>query len=175
MPEDLLALETRRRLYEAVRGAPGMGAREVQRVAGTGWGETTYHLERLTEAGLLHRESSGRQDHYFIAQVPLGDRRILALVRSPSVRRLIVTLLDSPGGTVPELVERTGMSAGRLSVHLRRLLELGVVRSGRRGRYRTFEVVDRERALALLVTYRGGFRDGWIEQILETWSELFRP
>lgn len=175
MEEDPLALETRRRLYEAVRMAPGTGAREVQRRAGTGWGETVYHLDRLTTSGLLHRERSGYQDHYFVATVPLADRSLLKITRSRSARRLLIALLEAPGSTVPDLETRTGLSEGRLSVHLRRLAEIGVVRTGRAGRLRTFELTDRERVLRTLVAFRRGFADEWIERTLETWSELFRP
>lgn len=175
MEDDPLALETRRRLYEAVRAAPGIGGREVQRAAGTGWGETVYHLDRLTESGLVHRESAGHQDHYFVATVPLADRRLLGLMRSASARRLVLALLEHGSQTVPELSARTGLSPGRLSVHLRRLLETGLVRTGRNGRWRTFEPSDRERVIRLFITYRAGFADDWMERLLETWSELFRP
>jgi len=174
MEDDPLALETRRRIYDAVRRAPGIGGREVQRAAATGWGETVYHLERLTEAGLLHREPSGHQDHYFVASVPLSDRNLLRLTRSPSARHLLVALLERPGRTVPDLIERTGLSPGRLSVHLRRLMETGIVQTGREGRLRTFAVADRPRVVRLLVTYRSGIADEWVERLLETWTELFR-
>jgi len=175
MEDDPLALETRRRIYESVRKAPGIGGREAQRAAGTGWGETVYHLDRLTASGLLHREQSGHQDHYFIATVPRGDRALLRLTRSASARRLLVALLETPGRSVPDLMERTGLSAGRLSVHLRRLVHTGVVRTGREGRLRTFEVVDQTRVVRVLVTYRSGIGDEWVERLLETWAELFRP
>jgi predicted transcriptional regulator len=173
--EDLLTLTTRRQLYEAVRRFPGIGAREAQRIARTGWGETVYHLDRLIEAGLLHRERTGHQDHYFAPTVPLGDRRVLRLVRSESARHLLLTLLEHPASTVPALTEQTGLSAGRLSVHLGRLMESGVLRTGRDGRYRTFDLVDRDQVLRLLVTYRESFADSWVERVLGTWSELFRP
>lgn len=172
--EDLLSLSTRRRLYDAVRRSPGIGAREAQRTAQTAWGETVYHLDRLTEAGLIHREKTSHQDHYFVAAVPLGDRRLLRLARSESARHLLVALLESPAATVPDLANRTGLSPGRLSVHLARLLESGAVRTGRQGRYRSFEVVERERVVRLLVTYREGLADEWVERLLETWAELFR-
>ncbi|HYA71248.1 MAG TPA: MarR family transcriptional regulator [Thermoplasmata archaeon] len=174
MEEDLLALPTRRRLYEIVRRAPGIGAREVQREAGTGWGETVYHLDRLTQANLLHRERAGHQDHYFAAAVPLGDRSLLRVVRSPSARRLLVALLETPNRTVPDLTDRTGLSAGRVSVHLGRLMELGLLRTGRSDRFRTFEVAEQERVLRLLVSYREGWADEWVERLLTTWSELLR-
>lgn len=173
--EDLLALTTRRELYEAVRRFPGIGAREAQRIAGTGWGETVYHLDRLTDAGVLHRERAGHQDHYFAPSVPLADRRLLRLVRSLSARHLLVALLEAPRSTVPALVERTGLSPGRLSVHLGRILESGVARTGRDGRYRTFELVDPDQVIRLLLTYRESLADQWVERVLATWSELFRP
>ncbi len=175
MEDDPLALETRRRIYEAVRRSPGIGGREAQRSAGTAWGETVYHLDRLTESGLLHRESAGHQDHYFAAEVPLGDRRLLGLMRSDSARRLVLALLERSDQTVPELVGSTGLSAGRLSIHLRRLMETGLVTTGRRGRYRTFVAADRERTIRLLVAYRSGFADALLERLVGTWSELFRP
>jgi predicted transcriptional regulator len=175
MEDDPLALETRRRLYQFVRTNPGVGAREAQRGASTGWGETVYHLDRLTESGLLHREKGGHQDHYFVAEVPLGDRRLLGLARSPAARRILVVLLESPDRTVPTLVERTGLSQGRISIHLRRFLAAGLVRTGRDGRFRTFAVIDEGRVVRLLVAYRDGFADPWIERLEATWSEVFRP
>ena len=175
MEDDPLALETRRRIYEAVRQAPGLGGREAQRAAGTGWGETVYHLDRLTTSGLVHRERSGHQDHYFVAAVPLADRNLLRFTRSPSARRLLVALLERPHQSVPDLMARTSLSAGRLSVHLRRLVQTGAVRTGRAGRWRTFEVADQAQVVRLLVTYRAGIADQWVERLLETWSELFRP
>ncbi len=175
MDDDLLTLETRRRLYEAVRRTPGVGARELQRAAGTGWGETVYHLGRLTAAGLVDRERDTHQDHYFARTVPRSDRDLLALVRSASARRLLLALMERPGSTVPLLRVATGLSPGRLSVHLHRLIGTGVVRTGRSGRYRTFEVVDPPRVIRVLSAYPSSFGDGWVERLLDTWGELLQP
>jgi predicted transcriptional regulator len=175
MEEDPLALETRRRIYEAVRVQPGVAGREVERLTGLARGETVYHLERLSQAGLLHREPSGHQDHYFVASVPIGDRTLLRLARSASARRLMVAMLELPHRTVPQLREKTGLSQARISVHMRRLLETGIAEAGREGRLKTFSIADRPRVLRLLVTYREGYADRWVEGLLETWSELFPP
>ena len=53
-------------------------------------------------------------------------------------------------------------------------METGIVTTGRQGRFRTFEVVERDRAIRLLITYRSSIADAWVERLLETWSELFR-
>lgn len=164
----------RRRLYDAVRQHPGIGARGAQRIARTAWGETVYHLGRLTAAGLLHRERTVHRDHYFHSDVPFADRALLGLARSDSARHLMLALLDQPGATVPELSLRTGLSAGRLSIHLRRLLARQWVRTGRSGRFRTFELTDPERVAHVLRTYRSTLADHWVDRALDTWSELFR-
>jgi predicted transcriptional regulator len=173
--EDPLALDTRRRLYDAVRQTPGLSAREIQRSAGTAWGETAYHLERLAQGGLLHRERGSHQDYYFCTDLPLGDRTLLRLARSPAVRRLLVVLLETPDVSLSELSERAELSLSRTSIHLRRLLETGMVGSDRRGALRTFAVVDRERIARALVTYRESFADAWVERLVDTFGEMFPP
>ena len=173
--EDLLALTARRRIYEAVRQYPGIGARDAQRLASTGWGETVYHLGRLTGAGLVHRERSAHHDHYFLPNVPAADRSLLRLTRSESARGLILALLQYPRSTVPDLERWTGLSAGRLSIHLRRLVESTWVETGRSGRFRTFELTDPGRVAGLLASYRTGFADRWVDRFLDTWADLFRP
>ena len=134
-----------------------------------------YHLDRLTEAQILQRDRAGHQDHYFAAAVPREDRGLLRLVRSSSARELLLALLAHPDSTVPDLAERTGLSAGRLSVHLGRLAATGVLITGRRERLRTFAIRERERILRLLVSYREGFADEWVERLLATWADVLRP
>lgn len=175
MEEDPLALETRKRLYEVARASPGRSAREIQRAAGTAWGETTYHLERLERSGLLHRERGPHQDFYFPATVPLGERTLLRQARSEAVRRILVELLRGAELTLPEVAERSGVSLSRSSIHLRRLMEVGLVRTGRRGRLRTFSPSDAERTARILVAYRAGYADAWVDRLMAAWGELFPP
>ncbi len=175
MEEDPLALETRRRLYLLILQNPGTSARDAQRGAEMAWGETAYHLERLEQGGLIHRERGGRQDFYFASSVPLGDRTLLRLARSPTVRRMLVTLLRDRISSFQGLRDRTGLSPSRISVHLHRLLELGIVDSARRDQQRIYSIRDEERIVRLLITYRESYADGWVEKLVDTWSELFPP
>jgi predicted transcriptional regulator len=176
MAEDPLALASRRRLYEVVERTPGLSAREIQRQAGAAWGETAYHLERLEEAGLVHRERGPHQDFYFEARVPLGDRTLLRLARSEAVRRILVELVRAEEElALVEVAERSSLSVSRASIHLRRLLETGIIVSGRRGAMRTFRVGEAGRVARVLVAYREGYADRWVDQLVAAWSELFPP
>jgi predicted transcriptional regulator len=173
--EDPLALETRRRIYLAVQRSPGQSAREIQRRAGTAWGETAYHLERLEEAGLVHRDRGPHQDFYFAHTVPALDRPLLRLARSGAVRRILVELLRATDQTLPELAERCDLSLSRVSIHLRRLLATGLVVTGRRGAFRTFRVAEPGRVARVLSTWKETYGDRWIERLVDSWSELFPP
>ncbi len=172
--EELLDLPKRRLLYDIVRRHPGIGARRAQRIASFGWGETVYHLARLTRAGLLHREREGYRDHYFLANVPFVDRDLLRLALSRSARYILVALLEQPHSTVPDLARRTALSEGRLSIPLRRMLASDIVRAARRGRFRTFELVDPRTVVRVLATYPESMPDPWVDRTVDVWSELFR-
>ena len=175
MEDDLLALERRRRLYQVVLATPGLSAREIQRAAGTAWGETVYHLDRLEGSGFVHREQGPHQDFYFAPTVPLGDRTVLRLARSTAVRGILVTLIQEPQLTLQEVADRAAISLSRASIHLRRLLDTALVVSGRRGNLRTFAVGDRERVARVLVAYREGYADDAVERLVDTWAALFPP
>lgn len=175
MGDDPLTLETRRRLFAVVRTTPGLSAREIQRAAGTAWGETSYHLERLEDGGLIRRERGPHQDFFFAATVPESERTVLRAARSTSARRILVELLAHPDLTIAEIGSATELSLSRTSIHLRRLIEMRIVATGQRGPYRTFQVVDRAQVAQLLVAHQDGYADAWVERLVDAWSEMFPP
>lgn len=175
MAEDPLALETRRRIYDVVVASPGLSAREVQRAAGTAWGETTYHLQKLEDGHHVHRERGAHQDFFFASDVPLGKRTLLRIGRSRAARRILVVLLEEPDLTLEEIAREAALSVPRISVHLRRLLELGVVEVRRRERWRTFRITDRSRVGEILTEQSAVYQDTYVDRLVNTWSELFPP
>jgi predicted transcriptional regulator len=175
MVEDPLALATRRRLYDSVVATPGLSAREVQRATGTAWGETTYHLLRLEEAGHIHREHGTHQDFYFAEGVPVGERTLLRLARSRTARRILVVLLETPDRTLEEIADQTATSRSRTSIHLRRLVETALVATGARERRRTFHIGDRRRIAQVLVLHQRGYGDEYIDRLVDLFADLFPP
>jgi DNA-binding MarR family transcriptional regulator len=127
----------------------------------------------LEEAHHLHREHGTHQDFYFASAVPLASRTLLRQARSNAVRRLLVVLLEEPELTLEEAAGRAAVSLSRASIHLRRLLALGLVESGRRERWRTFHLADRRRVAQLLVQPQAGYADRFIDRLVDSWAELF--
>lgn len=170
--EDLLAQPTRRQIFEVVSHHPGASARDVQRLAGLGWGETAYHLDQLTTAGVLRRERGGRRDYYFPATMTWEERRVLQALRSPTQRRLLLLLSERPGLSLAELHERSRLSLSTTSFHLRQLLDRAVVESRREANVRRYWVVQREHVAELVRGYRESFGDDLVDRFVEAWSGL---
>lgn len=170
--DDLLAQPTRRKIHEVVAQHPGSSARDIQRRAQLGWGETAYHLDQLIAAGLLRRERGGRRDYYFPASMTWEDRRLLQALRSPTQRRLLVVLGGAPGLTLGEMRERAGLSLSTTSFHLRQLLERSAVEWYREGNLRRYRVAQPHRLAQMLHLYQTSFQDGMVDRFVEAWSGL---
>jgi predicted transcriptional regulator len=171
--DDLLAQPTRRRIFDAISKNPGSSARDVQRLAGLAWGETAYHLDQLTRAGLVRRERGGRRDYYFLSSMRWEDRRLFQALRSPTQRRLVLLLSQAPGLTLAELRERTGLSLSTTSFHLRQLLERSVIEGYRGGNVRRYRVLQASHVAELVRGYRDSFEDRLVDRFVEAWTGLF--
>lgn len=170
--DDPLAQPTRRRIHDVVCRHPGASAREIQRLAKLAWGETAYHLDQLTRAGILRRERGGRRDFYFPAAMGWGDRRLFQALRRPAQRRLIVVLSREPGLTLAELRQRAGFSLSTTSFHVRQLLAGTVLEGVRDGNLRRYRVAHTTRVAELLKGYRESFQDRLVDRFVEAWSGL---
>jgi DNA-binding transcriptional ArsR family regulator len=67
--------------------------------------------------------------------------RVFAGISEPARLHILLLLLDNEYN-VSELVSRTGISQGRVSIHLQCLRHCGFVRSERRGKFVYFRVRD---------------------------------
>jgi predicted transcriptional regulator len=70
--DDLAEQPTRRRIREFILSHPGASAREIQRSLALAWGETSYHLRRLLDGGVLVRDRAGRRDYFWFFRLSGG-------------------------------------------------------------------------------------------------------
>lgn len=170
--DDVLQLETRRRIHEAVERNPGSSARDVQRLLSLGWGETAYHLDRMVQAGALRRERAPNRDFYFTPDLTWDDRKCLVFFRGRNTRRMLLALLERPGSSSFEIAERLGLGRSTVFFHLTRLLQGGLIQTTREGVTRRYRVAHPEQAVRLLGTYRENFREELVSRFAEIWGTL---
>ncbi|EQD31228.1 transcriptional regulator, ArsR family protein [mine drainage metagenome] len=170
--EPLLEQPTRRRIFDVVCAHPGASAREIQRYADLGWGETAYHLDQLTQAGVLRRERGGHRDYYFPGQMTWEDRRLFQALRRPAQRHILVALVDRPNLTLAEIAPAAGLGLSTASFHLRHLLAAATVEGTVAGNVRRYRALQPDRVRQLLHQYRTSFADSWIDRFVEAWSGM---
>ena len=172
--DELRDQPTRRRLLDAVKCHPGSSARDLQRELGLGWGETIYHLGRLTRGGALRRERGGRRDFYFVEEVSWNDRKLLQTLRSASERRLVVLLAHEPGLTFNDLHERSGLGKSTVSYHVGHLVARGEVdRFFFEGVHR-YRLTRPERVSELLRQFHETFGDRLVDRFVASFTGILR-
>ena len=128
-PSQLLDHERRDRVVQLVRERPGIGPSEIAAALGTGWGVTTYHLDRLERAGLVTSQRVGQHRCYFLpGAVPRDAQGSVGLFRVDTTRRVAQLVRERPGIAQRDLAATLGLSASATSKQVSRLEAAALVR-----------------------------------------------
>jgi predicted transcriptional regulator len=169
--EKSLELEKRKELYRIIRTSPGLHFREIQRRTDSGTGQLEYHLEYLMKAGLILSERTGGYLRYYPrAEITPEEKRILALVRQKSVRRILLYLLENESCNLDELVNNLDISSSTISWHLRKIIDAGVVDKVVDGRKTMYSLTDPGLIVEVLIQYRESFMDSMVDRFIEMWE-----
>jgi DNA-binding transcriptional ArsR family regulator len=126
----------RERIFAAIRATPGISASDLAKLADVSWGTTIYHLDVLEQNRMVTSLRRGRHRRYFENGAELGaSKDAFAVLANPVTAGVADTIRHAPGATQKELASATGMSPQALHWHLARLVEVGVVRKERAGRF----------------------------------------
>lgn len=148
----LLALGTRRRIYEHVSNFPGVHLRQIVREVGLGLGTVEHHLHVLVRHGLIESRLVGPRRRTFFARDgrPSGDKDLLAVLRGASVQRILGCLLLDADLEAPDIAIRLELAAATVAYHLQRLTKWNVLEELRIGRGRLFRIRDVARVARVL-------------------------
>lgn len=156
--------------------------RELERGMGISLSGVSHHLRILEEQGAIVGISDGHYRRYFPSDLVLpvqarrlaeDDRRLLAECRRPMSLAIVLSLAVDGRLRHGELRKRLGKSKSTASYHLSRLLTSGLLRLVRDSSAESYELADRDRAVALLVTFSGTLRDH-VDGFADLWLSLRR-
>lgn len=169
---DPLELETRKRIFECVRAAPGIHFREIQRRTELPIGVLEYHLNYLVTRSVLVLDKRENFSRYFPGgEISQEKRRILSALRQEIPRGIILFLLNHPGATHGEVLGNFSISGGTLSYHVKKLVNMGVVQVEKAGRESRLTVVDPDKVADLLIVYRRTFIDKLVDDFVAVYVE----
>lgn len=134
--EEVLELESRRRVYEVVSAVPGLTAGSVARRAGIHRTSALRHLEILVRGGLLVAQPLGKRRVYFRngSGLTAAQRKAGLLLESEPVRRLVDAIRATQGVSLRGLARATGLSSSTVYWHVNRLEREGILSTRREPR-----------------------------------------
>lgn len=177
MPEEetnpLLALQTRRRIYQHIQDAPGLHFRALQRELDMPLGTLEYNLYQMEKEGLVVVRAEGGFKSYFANDdMDRRDRDYLHYLRQRTTRQIALEITLQPGISFKELRNRCGVLPSALSPQLKRLVRSGMIRERPMGREKVYECHEPERVRRIVIRYRSTFLDAMVDRFAEAFTNL---
>jgi predicted transcriptional regulator len=166
--DQVLELEIRRTIYEAVKKYAGCHLREIQRRCKLPMGTVRYHLNYLARHGLILGESTGNKLRYYPQEFSPKHTVLLGHLRQQSMRRIILIILSEKNPPHEKIVEALRLSPSTVTWHLKKLEDAKVVRAQKKGRTKTYSLaVEQNEITNLLITYQESFLDRMVDNLLD--------
>lgn len=165
-------------LLSFVQRYPGVHLREIRRRLGIPIGTLDYHLYRMGRQGLISVRFQGGYKCAFPepaigtgAPIPPADQLLLALLRQPLPRAILLQLYLEGPSSPASIIHGTGTSGPNLSYFLKRLeLARVLVRDGPPGA-RSVRLVDPRQVHRLLLAYPP-LPENAVDRFQRFWQEL---
>ena len=171
MNENLLALETRKKIFELIEKRPGLHKREIARAMGMSLSTIDYHLHHMEKKGLVEARLDGKYKRYFIRKEgKKEDKRIFSMLRQEVPRRILLFLISHPKAIHKEICEHIGKAPSTISFHMKKLIKEGLVEEIAMGKEKAYVVKDEEKVIDLLITYRESFVDRAVDRFIDAWA-----
>jgi predicted transcriptional regulator len=180
MDEEILAVKTRKDLYDFVRRSPGFHLREISRSLNLSITLADYHLRFLERHELIASSMDGEYKRFYprstagqADQRPAltdQDRQILAFLRQPVPLRVINFLMEREAATHKEILEQVTVSPSTLSHHLKKMQAVGVI-DRVEFRERGYRIIDPKVVARLMATYELA-SEGQIDTFIRVWGEF---
>lgn len=169
LKKDESEIKTQRRIYQFIVKYPGLHKRELSRLSGIPYSTMDYHLYYLLKHDIIIQENDKRFVRYYAAgKIGLKDKKIMNILRQKSPRNIILYLLLHPHASHESLRNHLGLAPSTTSYHLKKLHSLEIIRSQPIGKESSYEIIDPEYMIRLLITFKSTLLSKTVDQFVHT-------
>lgn len=166
-----LELEVRQNLFALISKSPGIHFRDIQRRSSMATGTLSYHLDQLVRVGLVKTIRDGEYLRYYAqSEMPEEEKRILELVRRPTVRHMMLSLIETGESSNDQLSEALSLCSSTVSWHIKKLVEANVLKTRVEGKRAFYSLDKPEVAKKVLIRYKESFMDKLVDKFVEMWE-----
>lgn len=141
---EMLDNETRAKLVELIEENPGLSQQELAERVDAGWGNTTYHLQRLEQADFVRSEKQGHHRRFYrTGEVQEDDIEALGVLKNDNANQIARYLIEQPGAKQKDVCEALEISPSLAHKWISRLEEHELVESEREWRSKHYTPDDR--------------------------------
>ena len=132
---ELLELETRRKIYDLVSRNPGLHLSKIAELLKMRISLVEYHLLFLEKHQVVRGvKETGYTRYYIEGALGTSDKKILSLLRQEIPLRVILFLLKDDNSQHKDILKNVDVSPSTLSYHLKKMMDYGIIVSLRESR-----------------------------------------
>jgi len=165
--QDVLELETRRKIYDLIKENPGIHLSKISQILKMRTSLVEYHLIFLEKHEIIKSDiETGYKRYYLKGQIGVKDKKYLFILRQKTVLKIILFLLKNEISPHKILLENVDVSASTLSYHLNKLVKKDIVELSRIGENKGYIIKNKDEIISILIQYKpykilDGFEDIW--------------
>jgi predicted transcriptional regulator len=100
------------------------------------------------------------------------DKALMSILRQEIPRRILMHLIMHQGSTHKDLLTLFDISPSTLSFHIKKLIEMEMIRQDKQGRENKLYVTNEEDVAKALISYKKSFLDSVVDSFTNTWLEM---
>ena len=142
---ELLELETRRKIYDLVSRNPGLHLSKIAELLKMRISLVEYHLLFLEKHQVVRGvKETGYIRYYIEGAVGTSDKKILSLLRQEIPLRVILFLLKDDNSQHKDILKNVDVSPSTLSYHLKKMMDYGIIYVNTYGENRGYSISNKE-------------------------------
>ena len=171
--------ETAERILLFVQNNPGCYLRKIKEMIQISQGTVQYHTDRLEKMGKITSTRSGLYKHYFpVGIFEKNEKEILQSLGQETARRILMFLVEQHAPTQTDIVKNSGLSPSSINWHMRRLIDLRLVREIKDGKHKIYQLEDRKATskyiTALMRNYYPAIWEKWSDRLIDIFLSMSR-
>ena len=165
--QDVLELETRRKIYDLISQNPGVHLSKISQMLNMRTSLVEYHLLFLKKHEIISSDKeTGYKRYYIKGQIGIKDKKYLFILRQKTVLEIILYLLKNDVSLHKVILENVKVSPSTLSYHLNKLIKNDIIELNRYGENKGYRLKNRAEIVSILIQYKpykilDGFEDIW--------------